>query len=233
VAAATDAEPWILNTWVASDASQLTAMVRNTHSVPRTTRPPNRRDGKAPAGASLPCKACLQRRDLGQAITTACCGHHQRDHNVTRPARGRALLPIRFFRSGGTTKGDDMRYVALILLALVLAAGCGSTATSTPTQSAVPSATSSTSPSPSTSPTPTSTPTRTHSAVPPPTHATLPATTAPAAPPPASCYPTTSSGHCYEPGEYCRKSDHGASGVAGDGKKIICEDNDGWRWEPV
>jgi hypothetical protein len=37
---------------------------------------------------------------------------------------------------------------------------------------------------------------------------------------------------CYEPGEYCRGSDHGASGVAGDGKAISCEDNDGWRWEP-
>ena len=24
-----------------------------------------------------------------------------------------------------------------------------------------------------------------------------------------------------------------SSGVAGDGKKIICKDNDGWRWEPV
>jgi hypothetical protein len=23
------------------------------------------------------------------------------------------------------------------------------------------------------------------------------------------------------------------SGVAGDGEKIMCEDNNGWRWEPV
>jgi hypothetical protein len=23
------------------------------------------------------------------------------------------------------------------------------------------------------------------------------------------------------------------TGVAGDGEKIICEYNDGWRWEPV
>ena len=45
--------------------------------------------------------------------------------------------------------------------------------------------------------------------------------------------PPTNSGNCYEPGEYCRNSDHGASGVAGDGEKIICEDNNGWRWEPV
>lgn len=63
-----------------------------------------------------------------------------------------------------------------------------------------------------------------------------PKPTAGAAPPPAapapSCYPLTSGGNCYEPGEYCRDSDHGASGVAGDGKSIVCSDNDGWRWEP-
>lgn len=39
--------------------------------------------------------------------------------------RGHALLPIRFYRSVGTTRGDDMRYIALIMLVLVLAA-CGS-----------------------------------------------------------------------------------------------------------
>ena len=67
----------------------------------------------------------------------------------------------------------------------------------------------------------------THSAAPP------PAPTSAAAPPPASCYPLTNGGKCYEPGEYCRTSDRGTSGVAGDGEKIICEDNNGWRWEPV
>jgi hypothetical protein len=77
-------------------------------------------------------------------------------------------------------------------------------------------------------PTPSPSPKPTHSAAPPPAP-----TTAPAAPPPASCYPLTNRGNCYEPGEFCRKSDHGASGVAGDGEKIICEDNNGWRWEPV
>jgi hypothetical protein len=50
---------------------------------------------------------------------------------------------------------------------------------------------------------------------------------------PTGCYPLTDSGNCYEPGEYCRNADHGMSGVAGDGKAIICEDNDGWRWEPA
>jgi len=49
----------------------------------------------------------------------------------------------------------------------------------------------------------------------------------------ASCYPLSNEGTCYEPGEFCRDSDHGASGVAGDGERIICEDNNGWRWEPA
>lgn len=51
-------------------------------------------------------------------------------------------------------------------------------------------------------------------------------------PTPPSCYPLTNGGNCYEPGEYCRNSDHGASGVAGDGEAITCAYNNGWRWEP-
>jgi hypothetical protein len=47
------------------------------------------------------------------------------------------------------------------------------------------------------------------------------------------CYPKTNAGNCYEPGEFCRKADRGTTGLAGDGKTIKCEDNDGWRWEPV
>ena len=60
-------------------------------------------------------------------------------------------------------------------------------------------------------------------------------TTTTTAPPPApgACYPLTNSGGCYEPGEYCRDADHGASGVAGDGEAITCEYNNGWRWEPT
>ena len=67
----------------------------------------------------------------------------------------------------------------------------------------------------------------------------LPTTTVPPPPPPpttapaASCTPLSDEGTCYEPGEYCRDSDHGASGVAGDGEPITCQDNDGWRWEPT
>jgi hypothetical protein len=70
--------------------------------------------------------------------------------------------------------------------------------------------------------------------------APAPAQTTPAAAPtppastaPASCSPLSNEGTCYEPGEYCRNDDHGVSGVAGDGEAIICEDNDGWRWEPA
>jgi hypothetical protein len=56
---------------------------------------------------------------------------------------------------------------------------------------------------------------------PPPTHAA-----------PAGCYPKTSSGNCYEPGEFCSKAEHGETGVAGDGKTITCTDVNGyWRWE--
>jgi phosphatidylserine/phosphatidylglycerophosphate/cardiolipin synthase-like enzyme len=54
----------------------------------------------------------------------------------------------------------------------------------------------------------------------------------PPPPPPTGCHPKTDSGNCYEAGEYCRTSDHGISGVAGDGEPIVCEDNNGWRWEP-
>jgi hypothetical protein len=73
--------------------------------------------------------------------------------------------------------------------------------------------------------------------VPAPTTAAAAAAPRAAAPPasaaPASCHPLTNAGNCYEPGEYCRDADRDASGVAGDGKAITCEDNDGWRWEPA
>lgn len=65
---------------------------------------------------------------------------------------------------------------------------------------------------------------------------TPPPATVPAPPTstaPVGCHPLTNGGNCYEPGEYCRTSDHGVSGVAGDGEAIICEYNNGWRWEPA
>jgi phosphatidylserine/phosphatidylglycerophosphate/cardiolipin synthase-like enzyme len=51
-------------------------------------------------------------------------------------------------------------------------------------------------------------------------------------PAPVSCTPLSSTGNCYEPGEYCSDADHGLIGVAGDGESIVCEYNNGWRWEP-
>ncbi|RNI17896.1 hypothetical protein EFY87_18995 [Flexivirga caeni] len=102
------------------------------------------------------------------------------------------------------------------------------------------------------SPTPTHSATSTHTVVTPKpahttpapreTHTPAPAASAPAPSQPAlapatttvahpACYPLTNGGNCYEPGEFCRKSDHGMSGIAGDGKRIVCAYNDGWRWE--
>jgi hypothetical protein len=71
-------------------------------------------------------------------------------------------------------------------------------------------------------------------AAPSPPAATVPAVapSSPVAATPAGCHPLSNAGNCYEPGEYCRAADHGKSGIAGDGKAITCEDNDGWRWEP-
>lgn len=123
-----------------------------------------------------------------------------------------------------------------------------STTSTAPTQAATSAPTSvvptTEAPIPSATPTHTGTHRATHKATYAPTHQ---ATHAPAAPAPTSqaapapttqqaapsCYPTTSGGNCYEPGEYCPKADHGMSGVAGDGKSIICRDNNGWRWEDV
>jgi len=50
--------------------------------------------------------------------------------------------------------------------------------------------------------------------------------------PSLSCHPVSNEGTCYRAGEYCRESDAGTTGVAGNGESIICEDNDGLRWEP-
>jgi hypothetical protein len=69
-----------------------------------------------------------------------------------------------------------------------------------------------------------------------PAHTTAAPTPSPtASKPPATCHPLTIAGKCYKPGGFCPKSDHGTSGVAGDGEAIECVDvaNVGWRWEPT
>jgi hypothetical protein len=115
---------------------------------------------------------------------------------------------------------------AVMVAAAMLAAGCGSAAASapmptpSPTYSFMSLAASSTSRSPS------------HS-VPAPTAPTLSARTFPVAALLVSCYPTASSGNCYQPGQICPSSYHGVTGVAEDGTTIICQDNNGWRWVRV
>lgn len=60
-----------------------------------------------------------------------------------------------------------------------------------------------------------------------------PATSA-APPARAACHPLTSGGNCYRAGEYCRNSDHGMTGVAGNGEAIVCSGTGSrWRWEPA
>jgi hypothetical protein len=117
--------------------------------------------------------------------------------------------------------------------------------TATPTAASTPDPTPTA--SPSATPAPTPTPTAAPTAAPtqaPPVAAARPPTAAPAPPPPtavpapppgtpAGCYPLSNSGTCYEPGEFCRTSDHGRTGRAGNGEAIICENNNGWRWEPA
>jgi uncharacterized iron-regulated membrane protein len=117
-------------------------------------------------------------------------------------------------------------------------------ATTTPTRTATPSRTP-THHAVSAKAVPTEAPVTAQAAAPAPAATTrAPAATAPAAAPsrppsppaattPAGCYPLSDENTCYKPGEYCRDSDHGKSGVAGDGEAITCEDNDGWRWEPA
>jgi hypothetical protein len=47
------------------------------------------------------------------------------------------------------------------------------------------------------------------------------------------CHPTTSSGNCYEPGEFCPTADAGMTGVARDGETIVCKLVSGrYHWEP-
>lgn len=51
-------------------------------------------------------------------------GVGRRDPNDAQFERGRCFLPIGFPRPGGTTRGDEMRYLPLIVLALGVTA-CG------------------------------------------------------------------------------------------------------------
>jgi hypothetical protein len=64
--------------------------------------------------------------------------------------------------------------------------------------------------------------------------APAPAPSSAAPPAPAGCHPTTSSGNCYEPGEFCPDADAGMTGIAGDGKTITCVLESGrYHWHPA
>lgn len=102
------------------------------------------------------------------------------------------------------------------------------------------------SPSPSPSPVTTPPPAPLPSSVPPSTAAAAPVHTSAApvhttkAPQPVKttaqaqgCYPLTDGGNCYKPGEFCRTTDHGKTGIDANGDPIKCVDNDRWRWEPA
>jgi hypothetical protein len=141
-------------------------------------------------------------------------------------------------------------YVGGFIALLVLTAACASTSgatipadsSSSPTATVTASASDTPSPadsSSSPSPSPPSTPASAITTAPNnPPPAPEPSTQAPQPAPSTaqaqSCYPLTNGGGCYKPGEFCRKSDHGATGIDANGDSIKCEDNNGlWRWERI
>ena len=109
--------------------------------------------------------------------------------------------------------------------------------TATPAPTPAPTLTPATTPRPTSAPTPRPV---THKATPVPTPRSTPKPTVaprPPTPKPAStCTPLSNSGTCYEAGEFCRNSDIGRRGVAGNGEAIICEEKAGTsrgRWYPA
>ena len=140
----------------------------------------------------------------------------------------------------GSSSLKSIRLSVRTILLVLFVTGCASAKPTSPSTTA--NATTTTASVSTTAGTaPVSAPPTTHATVPPTTARTAPATTvAPTTTATTtvttastvSCHPMTSSGNCYEPGEFCSDADHGEVGVAGDGKTITCEDNDGWRWEP-
>jgi hypothetical protein len=139
--------------------------------------------------------------------------------------------------SGRSPSRGGLALVALAAAVVVAAAGCspnGATpagSQSSPAATATPVASEPAQPTPSPTPAQAPTPAPAQTTAPPPAPAPAPPAASPA--PATSCYPISDEGTCYEPGEYCRDDDHGITGVAGDGESIECEDNDGWRWEPL
>jgi hypothetical protein len=158
--------------------------------------------------------------------------------NLLAPGRPRTRRQTKLARA----KVRYATFVTLgaVVLLVIIALGSSHGTTTTPANNAsavaviTPTSTESPSPAPRASkeearPKTTTSPAR---AVTPPqavTTAAAPPSTAAA----SSCSPKSAAGNCYQPGELCSKAEHELSGVAGDGKAIVCENNDGWRWEPA
>lgn len=113
----------------------------------------------------------------------------------------------------------------------VLSAHTSPAPTASKSVTPTPSATASKTPTPIPSPLPVVTPKPTPKPAPVQAKSTPAPLPAPTVAAPQSCTPLSNEGTCYKPGEYCRTSDHGVTGIAGDGASIICEYNNGWRWE--
>ena len=175
---------------------------------------------------------CLRNRGPGFHVTRGAFGVGRKHVNRLIRVCGVAVAALIVFPvvgCGGTGGGLAPSSSPAASVASTTPAPTQATSASTPP--AVTATTASPKPAPTHRRTPTAAPTHAPAA----THTSPPARVTPthsasAAP---SCYPLTNGGNCYEPGEYCRNSDHGVTGVAGDGKAIKCEDNNGWRWEPV
>jgi hypothetical protein len=141
--------------------------------------------------------------------------------------------------------------VALVVVAMTLGTSGGPWDSSTPSQGSGQPASGSASSSGSTSTpesgtlatTATTGPPTTQAASPPTTTTTtaalgtttttLPTTTTTTGSANAYCFPLSGGGSCYEPGDPCSDLESGASGLAGDGERIVCENNGGWLWEPI
>jgi hypothetical protein len=181
-------------------------------------------------------RRCLFRRSAGVLTGSASC-RYPGSSGTAPSARDKELSS---FRTGAVHMPHRcLKLIILIPGVVLIVTGCASAAP-------VPSVTHAASHAVSSRPVPSATHPVTHAA----SHAVssspvtvVPVSSSPvtapepsrvpvAASPAVSCYPLTGSGHCYQPGEYCRTTDHGMSGIAEDGQDITCENDDGWRWEP-
>jgi hypothetical protein len=172
--------------------------------------------------------------------------------------RGKRRRPYRAVRTGGRSVAAEAPATSVmsrnraVIAWLIIAAGsvllvawiarvaASPTPTAGPPQPAAdshstpPTLAPSLSPSPAPSPKPSASsgrhPRRSRHSSPP---AAVPVATASAPPAAPSCYPRNGDGDCYEPGDFCWRAGDGATGIAGDGRRIRCERNDGWRWEPI